>query len=106
MTKCNSDSINNDNNSSKMQKSSGDKKLLEPQLVQHRLTETLRNVLNITQNAASQLQSEVLGKRKIKSVARKLTSLTDAVELQSGGPVVTEVSKQRHLSDQILKVCA
>jgi hypothetical protein len=79
MTKCNSDNAN-DNNSSKMQKSSGDKQLEEARLVQHRLMETLCNVSNVNHNYVSQLQSEDLSKRKIKLMARKLTSLADAVK--------------------------
>ncbi len=72
MTKRNSDNTN-DNNSSKMRKSYGNKQLLEVQLVQHHHRSTPRCVLNIAQIAANQLQSEDLGKHQIESIARKFT---------------------------------
>jgi hypothetical protein len=65
----------NNNNSSNMQKSSGDKPL-EAHLVQHHHMEAPCSVSNVTQNAAN------LSKHKIKSIARKLISLANAIKHQ------------------------
>jgi hypothetical protein len=74
-----------------MQKSAGDKQM-EAQLVQHHHIEALRDVLNVARNAVkNQLQSEDLSKHEMKSILRKLTSLTDVVKHQR--KVVTKANK-------------
>jgi DNA-binding phage protein len=82
MTKCNADTTNDNNNSSKMQKASGDKQLGVLQLVQHHHMEALQDMSDVAQDAgASQLQLKTSANAKSNQL------------LESLHPLVTKTNK-------------